>query len=101
MKIQRSLLIFLVLITMVMASAVALVTVRQMNRLAYYKVQKLERQRDDLAIEWQQLMAEFSTWRLEHNIEREARGAHGMEPPASGQIVTIYLAAEPGRQGAK
>ncbi len=79
---------------MVLASAMALVSVRQLNRLAYYEVQKLERQRDDLSIEWRQLMAEFSTWRLEHNVENEVRGEYRMEPPASEQIQTVYLAIE-------
>ena len=95
MKLNTQSLLTLVLIVAVLASAIVLVSVRQMNRLAFYQVQKLERQRDDLAIEWRQLMAEFSTWRLEHNIENEVRGEHRMEPPASEQINTIYLAAKP------
>ena len=94
MKLHAQLLIGLVLIVMVLASAMALVSVRQLNRLAFYEVQKLERQRDDLSIEWRQLMAEFSTWRLEHNVENEVRGEHRMEPPASEQIHTVYLAVD-------
>ena len=94
MKLNAQSIVALVLIIAVLCSAIALVSVRQMNRLAFYQVQKLERQRDDLAIEWRQLMAEFSTWRLEHNIESEVRGEHRMEPPASEQIHTIYLAAK-------
>ncbi len=74
-------------------SAMALVSVRQLNRLVFYDLLKLERQRDYLSIEWRQLMAEFSTWRLEHNIENEVRGAYSMEPPAQGQIQTIFLAS--------
>jgi len=80
------------LVLAVVASALSLVTVRQINRMAFYDLLKLERQRDDLSIEWRQLMAEFSTWRLEHNIENEVRGEYKMEPPGERQIQTIYLA---------
>jgi cell division protein FtsL len=81
------------LILVVVFSAMALVSVRQLNRLAFYDLLKLERQRDHLSIEWRQLMAEFSTWRMEHNIENEVRGEHHMEPPAQEQIQTIFLAS--------
>ena len=94
MKLNSQLVMTVVLAVMVLVSAMALVSVRQLNRLAFYEVQKLERQRDDLSIEWRQLMAEFSTWRLEHNVENEVRGEHRMEPPVSKQIQTVYLAVE-------
>ena len=93
MKLDSQALIALLLVALVVASAMALVTVRQLNRMAFYDVQKLERQRDDLSIEWRQLMAEFSTWRLEHNVESEVRGKHKMEPPANNSIQTVYLTA--------
>ena len=83
------------LLLVVVVSALTLVSARQLNRLAFYDLLKLERERDDLSIEWRQLMAEFSTWRLEHNIENEVRGEHKMEPPASKQIQTIHLASGP------
>ncbi len=81
------------LIVSVVASALALVSVRQFNRLSFYTAQKLERERDDLAIEWRQLMAEYSTWRLAHNVESEVRGRYEMLPPTSGNIQTIRLAS--------
>ena len=86
-------LISITLVLVVVFSALTLVSVRQINRLAFYDLLKLERQRDHLSIEWRQLMAEFSTWRLEHNIENEVRGEYSMEPPAQGQIQTIFLAS--------
>jgi len=92
-KINSQMLLTMALVLAVMASAMTLVSVRQQNRLAFYELLKLERERDDLSIEWRQLMAEFSTWRLEHNIENEVRGEYKMEPPASKQIQTIYLAS--------
>ena len=94
MKLNSQLMLSMTLLLAVVVSALALVSVRQLNRLAFYEVQTLENQRDDLSIEWRQLMAEFSTWRLEHNIESEVRGEHNMEPPNSERIQTIYLASK-------
>jgi cell division protein FtsL len=93
MNTRTRLIIIGVLLVTVLASAMVLVSVRQINRLSFYELQKLERQRDDLNIEWRQLMAEFSTWRLEHNIENEVRGEYKMAPPGSKRIQTIRLAA--------
>ena len=93
MKINASQVISLMLVIAVIASAMALVSVRQYNRLSFYKLLKIERQRDDLSIEWRQMMAEYSTWRREHNVEHEVRGEHKMEPPTSQSIQTIHLAA--------
>lgn len=94
-KINSQAVLSISLLLVVVASALTLVSVRQLNRLAFYDLLKLERERDDLSIEWRQLMAELSTWRLEHNIENEVRGEYKMEPPASKQIQTIYLASRP------
>jgi len=93
-KLKRQTVIFTMLAVAVVVSALALVSVRQLNRLAFYDLLKLERQRDDLSIEWRQLMAEFSTWRLAHNIEVEVRDQYQMEPPSSQRIQTIRLAAQ-------
>jgi cell division protein FtsL len=94
-KINSQAVLSISLLLVVVGSALTLVSVRQLNRLAFYDLLKLERERDDLSIEWRQLMAELSTWRLEHNIENEVRGEYKMEPPASKQIQTIYLASRP------
>ena len=91
MKISSQTLFSTALVITVVISALALVSVRQLNRVAFYESQKLALQRDDLSIEWRQLMAEYSTWRLEHNIEAEVRGEHKMEPPLSDNIQTIHL----------
>ena len=94
MKARSQIILSGVLVIAVVISALALVSVRQLNRVAFYESQKLEIQRDDLSIEWRQLMAEYSTWRLEHNIESEVRGEHKMEPPLSDNIQTILLSVQ-------
>lgn len=94
MKISGQVIMSVTLAVAVLASAFSLVSVRQLNRMAFYDVLKLERQRDDLSIEWRQLMAEYSVWRLQHNIETEVRGEFDMEPPSSHRIQTIHLTAQ-------
>ena len=79
------------LVVAVVISALSLVSVRQLIRVEFYELLKLEGQRDALSIEWRQLLAEYSTWRLEHNIEKEVRGAHDMDAPESQRIQTIHL----------
>ncbi len=91
MRFNGQIIVSMALVVAVLASAFALVSVRQLNRMAFYDVLKLERQRDDLSIEWRQLMAEYSTWRLQHNVETEVRGELDMEPPSSQRIQTIRL----------
>ena len=100
MKISSQTLFSTALVITVVISALALVSVRQLNRVAFYESQKLALQRDDLSIEWRQLMAEYSTWRLEHNIEAEVRGEHKMEPPLSDNIQTIHLRVQNTKQQA-
>lgn len=94
MKVNGQVVVSIALTVAVLASAFALVSVRQLNRMAFYEVLKLERQRDDLSIEWRQLMAEYSTWRLQHNVEIEVRGELDMEPPSSQHIQTIHLTGQ-------
>lgn len=91
MNISRQTVVTFTLAVAVLVSAFALVSVRQLNRMAFYDVRQLERQRDDLSIEWRQLMAEYSTWRLQHNVEAEVRGELNMTPPSSQRIQTINL----------
>ncbi len=80
------------LILALLVSAMAIVAVRQLNRVGFYQSEKLQAQRDNLSIEWRQLMAEYSTWRLEHKVEKEVRGDSGLNPPQGEQLQTLELA---------
>ncbi len=83
---------FVLLLIVVMISALSVVVVRQLNRVSFYQAQKTQAQRDDLSIEWRQLMAEYSTWRLEHKVENEVRADRGLNPPQDERIRTLKLA---------
>lgn len=77
-------------------SSLGLVSVRHLNRMAYHDVRQLSGQHDDLSIEWRQMMAEYSTWRLDNNIKAKASAERNMVQPTTGQIKTIHLAGEIG-----
>ncbi len=76
---------------LVVASAFSVVTVRHLNRVEFYQLQKLQAKRDQFAIEWRQWRAEKATWRLENNIEVEVREKRQMQAPDLVSIEIINL----------
>lgn len=70
-------------------SALAVVTVRHQNRLAYIDLRKVEEVRWELEAERGRLMLERATWAARRNIEQDARTRLGMNAPA--ETVTITL----------
>lgn len=81
---MRSLvLLFLVLTT---GSATAVVFLRHEHRLAYVALQQAQERRDELNIEWGQLLLEQSTWSIHHRVEIEATKRLGMVVPEPDQI---------------
>lgn len=82
--------LMLALIVALLISALSIVTVRQLNRVGVYQSEKLQAQRDNLSIEWSQLMAEYSTWWL----EQEVPGESGLNPPQGEQLQTLQLAEQ-------
>lgn len=78
-----------VLIVMVTASAIAVVYMRHQHRLSYVALQRAQQVRDELNIEWGQLLLEQSTWAMPHRVEAEAIRKLGMVTPNPDQIVVI------------
>ena len=84
---MRSLvLVFVILVT---GSAAAVVFMRHQHRLAYVALQEAQEQRDELNIEWGQLLLEQSTWSMHHRVEIEANKRLGMRVPAPDQIIVL------------
>lgn len=84
---MRSLvLLFLVLTT---GSATAVVLLRHEHRLAYVALQQAQERRDELNIEWGQLLLEQSTWSIHHRVEIEATKRLGMVVPEPDQISVL------------
>lgn len=78
-----------VLIVTVAASAIAVVYMRHQHRLSYVALQRAQQVRDELNIEWGQLLLEQSTWAMHHRVEAEAIRKLGMVTPNPDQIVVI------------
>ena len=53
------------------------------------QLEKLNRERDRLEIEWGQLQLEQSTWAAHARIEKVARERLHMKPPVAGQVLAV------------
>lgn len=70
----------------VVASAVATVYAKHESRKLYSELQVLQRERDQLEMEWGQLQIEQSTWSTHARVERMAREEIGMGEPRPDQL---------------
>ncbi|MDH2431630.1 cell division protein FtsL [Pokkaliibacter sp. MBI-7] len=78
-----------VLMTMVVASAVAVILSSHWNRKQFNELQQLERQRDRLEVEWGQLLLEESTWSAHSRVETLARDRLHMFSPPPKSIIMV------------
>ncbi len=83
-----------VLMTSILASAMALVYVRYESRLAFAGLHALDRERDRLNVEYGQLLAERATWSLYDMVESEAGERLNMRRPESDKVVTLAILGE-------
>jgi len=77
------------LIVVVTVSAIAVVFMRHQHRLTYVALRHAQQTRDNLNIEWGQLLLEQSTWAMHHRVEVEASRKMGMITPNPDQIVVL------------
>ncbi len=78
--------IILFLAVAVLASALAAVYTKHRSRQLFVELESLKAQRDDLNIEWGQLMLEQATWATPTRVELIARQRLGMTVPPSDTI---------------
>ncbi|MBS0457388.1 MAG: cell division protein FtsL [Proteobacteria bacterium] len=82
--------VFLVLlIVATIASATAVVYARQMHRQQFIALNTLQRERDDLNIEFGKLQLEQATWAENNRVEQIATGKLGMVYPNSKDVVVV------------
>ena len=79
----------IVLVILILVSALSVITLRQQNRMTFAQLQTLERQRDNLDIEWGRLLLEQGAWSQHQRVEKIARTRLGMQIPESNQIEFI------------
>jgi cell division protein FtsL len=85
----RSLLAGAALVAAVVGSAVAAVDARHQARQLFIELQGLNRDRDELNIEWRQLQIERSTWAAHARVEQLARDKLAMGVPAPQDIEIV------------
>jgi cell division protein FtsL len=72
-----------------LASALAVVELRHRNRAHFAELQALQKERDALDVEWDQLLLEQGTWAEHRKVERLARSRLDLAAPQPGQIVVL------------
>ncbi len=77
------------LASVLLLSAVALVYMQHRHRALYVELQSLERDRDTLEVEWGKLQLEQSTWATHERIETLARKRLGLRIPQISEIVLV------------
>jgi cell division protein FtsL len=77
------------LIAAVVASAVAVVYARHQSRALFVELRALERDRDELNIDFGRLQLEQATLADTHRVEQVARTRLGMQPLRPGQTVVV------------
>lgn len=87
MKITRALVALL--IAAVFLSALAVIDARHENRVQFAQLQQLRHQRDQINIEWGQLLLEQSTWSTHARVEQIATQKLDMEMPKHPEVVVV------------
>lgn len=81
--------IVLMLLVAVVISGIAVVYVRHQHRLTFIALTDAQLQRDQLNIEWRQLLLEESTWSVHHLIEKKAREKLDMITPSPADMMIL------------
>lgn len=82
-------LLLIVLLAATVASAIGVVYMRHMHRKLFVELSRLERERDELNIEFGRLQLEQATWAESNRIDQIARGRLGMKFPEASDIVVV------------
>jgi len=82
-------LLIMILLIITFVSAISVVYVKHYNRKLFVEVQQLEKQRDDMEIEWGKLQLEQNTWATHGRIERIAKEKLQMITPDAGDVIYV------------
>lgn len=81
--------LILLLAACVLLSALGAVYTKHRSRQLFVELETLKTRRDDLNIEWGQLMLEQATWATPTRVELIARQRLGMTAPPADKIVIV------------
>ena len=74
---------------LVMASAIGVIEAKHESRKHFAQLQALEKQRNQMEVEWGQLQLEQGTWSSHGRVERIARKRLNMRVPEAESTVII------------
>ncbi len=77
------------LVSSLFVSAVSLVYVKAMDRMLYSNLQSLQKGRDDLTLEWGQLLLEQSTWATQARVQGIAETRLNMAAPEQNTVIIV------------
>lgn len=83
------LVVFTILVTATIGSAIGVVYTRHEHRQFFIESSRLERERDELNIEFGRLQLEQATWAETSRVEQFAGEKLGMKFPESADIVVM------------
>ncbi len=81
--------VILLLLLCVLVSGISVIYTTFKNRYLLNELQQLKTQRNELQVQWGQLLIEQSTFSLESRIERKATDELAMEIPDISEIVMV------------
>jgi len=77
------------IITLIVLSALTVVYTKQISRTLFIELQSLQKERDDLYVEWTQLLIEQSVFAAEVLIDETARQELNMISPEPAKIIMV------------
>ncbi len=79
----------LVLAATVVTSAISVIYVKHESRTQFVTLQQLERERDELQVNWNRLQIEYSAWATHERIERVASASLALHAPPTRAVVLV------------
>lgn len=78
-----------VLLGLVFLTAIFSIHTRHQHRVEYVRFTNEISERDELSIEWNQLLVEESLWSFPHRVEKDATRSLSMKVPDANEIVLL------------
>jgi cell division protein FtsL len=87
--VSKQMMLILTLITLIIISALMLITISDENRINIGKLAALQQNHDDLKTTYNQLLLEENTWDSPARVQKVAQDALKMSQPDPKQVIII------------
>ncbi|CAN5324700.1 cell division protein FtsL [soil metagenome] len=81
--------LLMLLVISVLGTGIGVVYARQQHRQAYVQLTRLQKQRDEINIEFSRLQLEQATWAETNRIEQVASERLGMVFPEAAELIVV------------